>query len=410
MRIFFKKIYVDGLDRLPLKGAMFLVSNHPNGFWEPCVLALTFPFPLHFLVRGDLFQKPILSWFLRLTNQMPIFRFKDGFSQMRQNEQSRSEITDKLKAGARILLYPEGSTKNIKKLRPLKRGVARMVFDAFEEDDQMELNLMPVCITFTDADRFRKDIMIKIGTPIDARSYIPAFEKNKREGMQNMTGDLFEGMKDLLINIEEPEVAEVFEAVAPIHRNNKGEKWLPVVEKTGERLEGEQELAKQLEGLSEEKFTSLAKKSAAYTKQLKKINTEDQYVGGVLSVLTTVFWAIVLSPLAVLGFILNLIPSGTTFLLSMFVIPKTVYYGSISGLSRLGVHMHIYYPIITIICWIKFGWVALFYMPVACFTEWVFYRWWDQLTYLYQKLKLHTIYSKELKSLRATRASILSYL
>ncbi len=410
MRIFFKKIYVDGLDRLPRKGAMFLVSNHPNGFWEPCILALTFPFPLHFLVRGDLFQKPAISWFLRLTNQIPIFRFKDGFSQMRQNEQSRSEITDKLKDGARILLYPEGSTKNIKKLRPLKRGVARMVFDAFEEDEHMDLNLMPVCITFTDADRFRKDIMIKVGNPIDARSYIPAFKENKREGMQVMTDDLFEGMKDLLINIKEAEVAKVYEAVAPIHRNNIVEKWLPVVEQSGERLEGERQLVKQLENLTEDKFNALAKTSAAYTKQLKKLNTEDLYIGGTWSVLKAIFWAVVLAPFAVVGFVLNLIPSGITFLLSMFVIPKTVYYGSISGLSRLGVHMHIYYPIITIIGLIKYGWIALLYMPVACFTEWVFYRWWDQIVYLYQQVKLHTIYRKELKSLQSARASIISYL
>lgn len=410
MRIFFKKIYIDGLERLPRKGAMFLVSNHPNGFWEPCILALTFPFPLHFLVRGDLFQKPLISWFLRLTNQIPIFRFKDGFSQMRQNEQSRSEITQKLTDGARILMYPEGSTQNIKKLRPLKKGVARMVYDAFEEDPKMELNIMPVCITFTEADRFRKDIMIKIGHHLDARDYIPAFKENKREGMTSMTDDLFDGMKDLLVNIQEPEVANVYESVVPIHRNNIVEKWLPVVEKSGKRLEDEQQLVKHLENLSDDQFESLQRVSNSYTKTLKKVKSEDQYIGGKLSVIKALFWSIVLLPLAVIGFIMNLIPSGITFLLSMFVVPKTVYYGSISGLVRLGIHMHIFYPIFTIIAFIKWGWIGLLYMPVACFTEWIFYRWWDNITYIFQKLKLNLVYKKELLSLKAQRDQIISYL
>lgn len=410
MRIFFKKIYIDGLDRLPRNGAMFLVSNHPNGFWEPCILALTFPFPLHFLVRGDLFQKPLISWFLRLTNQIPIFRFKDGFSQMRQNEQSRSEITQKLKDGARILMYPEGSTKNIKKLRPLKKGVARMAYDAFQEDPEMELQMMPVCITFTDADRFRKDIMIKIGTPQNARDFIPAFKENKRDGMQKMTDALYEGMKDLLVNIKKPEAAKVFEYVAPIHRNVIGEKWLPVVEKSGERLEGEIRLAKKIETLSEERFKSLSKTSNAYVRTMNKLGTEDLYVSKDTSVLKALLYAIILFPLAAIGFVMNLIPSGITFLLSYFVVPKTVYYGSISGLTRLGVHMHIFYPIFTIIACLKFGWIGLLYMPVACLTEWFFYRWWDSIRIIYQKIKLNLLHGKALKQLRSQREVILSYL
>jgi len=410
MRIFFKKIYIDGLERLPRKGAMFLVSNHPNGFWEPCILALTFPFPLHFLVRGDLFQKPLISWFLRLTNQIPIFRFKDGFSQMRQNEASRSEITQKLKDGARILMYPEGSTKNIKKLRPLKKGVARMVYDAFQEDAEMELQLMPVCITFTDADRFRKDIMIKIGTPQNARDFIPAFNENKREGMQQMTDALYDGMKDLLVNIKEPEVAQVFEQVAPIQRNNLGEKWLPVVEKNGERLQGERQLVKNIESLNAEQFSSLSSIAKAYSRKLKKAKTEDLYVSENSSFLKSLCYTLLLLPLAIIGFVLNFIPSGITFLLSYFVVPKTVYYGSISGLTRLGVHMHIFYPIMTVIGFIKYGWIALLYMPIACLTEWFFYRWWDNVTVLYQKTKLNIFHKNALQELRAQRASIISYI
>ncbi len=50
-----------------------------------------FPKDLPFLVRGDIFNNPVLLPLLRSTNQIPIFRFRDGFSKLRENSQTMVE-------------------------------------------------------------------------------------------------------------------------------------------------------------------------------------------------------------------------------------------------------------------------------------------------------------------------------
>jgi len=63
LKTYFSKIYLNGLD--------------PSAFLEPCILATTLPRPLHFMVRGDLFQKPIYSAMLMSLHMIPMFRLKD---------------------------------------------------------------------------------------------------------------------------------------------------------------------------------------------------------------------------------------------------------------------------------------------------------------------------------------------
>ena len=403
MRIFFRKIYIDGLENLPRDKPMFLVSNHPNGFWEPCVYACTFPFQLHFLVRGDLFKKKAFSWFLYNTNQIPIFRFRDGFKNLRENAGSRSVITQKLQQNARIMVFGEGSSDTVKYLRPLQKGMARMAYDAYQENSDLDIKVVPLGITFNEPDGFRKNVMIKIGEAINFNDYLPQFEENEGLAKKKITQDTYEAIKPLLLNVY-PEIEDLYEVAAPIVRTELGEQWMPIVEKSTKNFDAEAQLVKQLnEHVAKEEIEK-------YGQCLTEMNTQDKYVGGKKSILVSFILGIIMMPFAMVGFVLNWFPSGITFLMAAYVIPRNKFYGSLSGLSRLGLHWYVLYPIITIVCVSLWGWIGLLYVPLAFTTEWIFYRWWDQLVFIFHKLKLSILHKQTLATAKDLRTAILNRL
>jgi 1-acyl-sn-glycerol-3-phosphate acyltransferase len=160
LKIFFRKIYLSGLENLDNSKPQILASNHPNGFLEPLLMACFFTRPLYFLVRGDVFDNKFLKPILVATHQIPIFRFKDGFSKMRENTQTLQASSDVLLDGKCLLIFAEGSTKCIKMLRPLQKGLSRITFDTLARDPNIDLEILPVGINFTHNTLFNKEVMI----------------------------------------------------------------------------------------------------------------------------------------------------------------------------------------------------------------------------------------------------------
>src|SRR5690606_19756395 len=129
-----------------------------------------FPRDLYFLVRGDLFENKIIKYFLEATHQIPIYRFKDGFSKLRNNADSIQAATDVLVKNKCLLIFVEGGTKSIKKLRPLQKGFVRMASEAVQKNPQIDLEILPLGINFSDSTTFRSEVMIKIQTPVSIQN------------------------------------------------------------------------------------------------------------------------------------------------------------------------------------------------------------------------------------------------
>ena len=144
LRVYFRNIDLRGIDRIPKKGPILFACNHPSSFMEACILACFQPRELHFLVRGDVFSIKWLKPLLIKTNQIPIFRFRDGFSKLKKNKNTFSATYEVLNRGGAVIIYPEGSTEMVKQLRPLQRGLARMAFGLLDGDRDHPLQVVPV--------------------------------------------------------------------------------------------------------------------------------------------------------------------------------------------------------------------------------------------------------------------------
>lgn len=68
-----------------------------------------------------MFEKKWLLPILRSTNQIPIYRFKDGFGKLRNNKSTFDQSFEVLAQQEVVLMFPEASSQLVKYLRPLQK-------------------------------------------------------------------------------------------------------------------------------------------------------------------------------------------------------------------------------------------------------------------------------------------------
>jgi len=184
----FRRIYIAGKDKLPARGPIILASNHPTAFIEPCVLASFQDRPLYFLVRGDFFKLKIFSYLLQKLHMIPVYRLKDGgFSQLKNNYSSFDTCSKALAEGKALMILAEGTSIHEKKLRPIKKGTARIAFGAFEDYNLSDIPIFPVGVNYTNSDQYRSDLMLDIGDPIFLSQYLDEYKNDQRIGIKLLT-------------------------------------------------------------------------------------------------------------------------------------------------------------------------------------------------------------------------------
>jgi len=124
--IFFSgvKVTTQGLENIPPDQPMILVSNHQSAADIPILLAYL-PVHFRFAVKKELFSIPIFGWYLREA---------DHFSVDRQAVLSAYKILTQmiriLKAGGKVLIFPEGTRSWDGTLGKFKRGSLMAAFQS----------------------------------------------------------------------------------------------------------------------------------------------------------------------------------------------------------------------------------------------------------------------------------------
>lgn len=130
IRLHFRRIETNGLQRLEGNRPTIIIANHTNALTDPLLLGILLRRRIHFYVRGDVFEHPAARALFEHLGMMPIFRLKDGREQLSRNESSNKQALEILKRGGAILIFAEGSSDEHKLLRPVKKGPFRLAADA----------------------------------------------------------------------------------------------------------------------------------------------------------------------------------------------------------------------------------------------------------------------------------------
>jgi glycerol-3-phosphate O-acyltransferase / dihydroxyacetone phosphate acyltransferase len=219
IRIFYKNIKVKNLGYLPVNRPVIIASNHPNAFLDAMVISIIAKQKINYLVRSDVFNTGFKRWLFGQIGLIPIYRIQEGADQLHKNEETFKKCNELLSKNASIIMFPEGICIQEKRLRKLKKGLARIAFGAEEaHGGKLGLAVVPVGMNYSNAKNFRSRLYIEFGKPVEVKDYLEEYQKDKNKTINEFTKQLEAKMAEHLIIIENKQNDEMVENISEVYK------------------------------------------------------------------------------------------------------------------------------------------------------------------------------------------------
>lgn len=195
---YYKKIYVVNQKFVPKTGSLLLVSNHNNALIDALLIATKSGRFSYFLTRASVFKKPMINAFLRSLNMLPVYRIRDGWSTISNNNSIFSTCSKVLSEKQAVALFPEGNHNVKRSVRNLSKGFTRIVFETFEKYPDTSLDIVPIGLNFQKADAFADSVSIHFGEPIKKQAY---YLENTNDSIVTLKKQVSDAIKQLTTHI-----------------------------------------------------------------------------------------------------------------------------------------------------------------------------------------------------------------
>lgn len=281
LKYYFKRIDLANADRIPKNAAVILAANHPTTFIEPCILACLLEVPIYFLARGDFFKKSILAKMLDGVHITPVYRIKDGgYEKVKDNFKSFEKSFETLKAHKPLMILAEGRCIHEKRLRPIRKGTARIALGALDNTDLDEVYIVPIGVNYTYADRVRSRVMLNCGEPIKASEYLEKFRSSPGQGINDLTNVLKSKLAEEVIIIDKQEDEPLVENLLRLQRSEKYKPKKGAIGKDETQLRAEQNIANFVNQLPAPKRDKLKLLTHDYFSRLEMMRINDEAFSG----------------------------------------------------------------------------------------------------------------------------------
>ena len=210
--LYFRKLRVVGLKNIPVRGPVIYAINHQNALLDPLVIhSVSWRNP-YFLTRGDIFKNKLVDKFLRGVKMLPIYRIKDGYNSIKMNEVIFETTKEILSKGGVVGIFPEGSHSLLYKLRPLKKGIARMAFMTEEAGDfNLNVQVVPIGIQYESHFFTKSRTLVSCGKPIRIADYKQTYLQDQNKAFDELLDEISKRLKLLMLNIESKDYDQVYE-------------------------------------------------------------------------------------------------------------------------------------------------------------------------------------------------------
>lgn len=313
--LFYKKVVVLNVDKIPQDSAIVFAPNHQNALMDALAVIFTNKRQPVFLARADIFKNPVVAKILNLFRVMPVYRMRDGKEELAKNDEVFNKSMEFLEAGGALAIFPEASHAGFRHLRGLKKGIPRIVFQAEERNDfKLGLKIVPVGIYYSSYPNMKSTLIVNYGDPFDVTPFIDLYKENEPRGMSALRDEMAKRISPLMIDIPDmanydfyEQARELYDFIVLNH--------LKLNASAANKLRADQHTIKLLHGFQQnnpEEFKGLKEIVEDYFKGIKLFALDDSVLDTPPK-LTFQFFSIFLFylitiPFHVYGFVLNYLP------------------------------------------------------------------------------------------------------
>lgn len=205
LRVFFRRIELEGIAQVPPEGPLVLGANHPNTLIDVLLVASSLERKVGFVAKATLFAHPLANALLRFFGAVPILRPQDGGGgeldpeARARNQNALAACEEHVAEGGAILIFPEGVSQDEPRLMTLKTGLARIALGA-EARTPGRVQVVPVSLIYDDPSTFRSRARVRFGPPLHAAPF-------RAQG--EAAGDPFVGVRALTEAVRAAMIADV---------------------------------------------------------------------------------------------------------------------------------------------------------------------------------------------------------
>ncbi|MCU0626297.1 MAG: lysophospholipid acyltransferase family protein, partial [Gemmatimonadaceae bacterium] len=208
MRWYYRQVAIDGAERIPQRGPVLLVVNHPNELVDALFAGLAAKRQLTFTGKATLFANPVGGAILRYLRVVPLRRAKDEAARdptapvdPRRNAEAFAAIHEALADGEAVLIFPEGVSWDEPHLAPLRTGAARIALSARSDGGVRGLRIVPVGINYERKDGVRSRVLVEVGEPLDVDAW-------PDDDVDALTAELSRRLHAVTLNFDDEHAAD----------------------------------------------------------------------------------------------------------------------------------------------------------------------------------------------------------
>ncbi|MGM0531551.1 MAG: 1-acyl-sn-glycerol-3-phosphate acyltransferase [Bacteroidota bacterium] len=401
-RLYFRNIYVWNKHRIPDDAPVIFAPNHQNALMDALAVLYAIPGQPVFLARADIFKNKVIAGILGFLKLMPVFRIRDGYTSLQNNEIVLNKVSNVLSAKRALVIFPEGNHGERKVLRPLKKGICRMALQAEEKNNfRLGLYIVPVGLDYENYYKFHKSLLVNFGKPIAIEPFQNQYIQNSSKAYNSLKNRIAEELKEVMVHIGEVHQYHLIDDLREIYRRRIKEQMnLPDLSPP-QRFKADRKLVQICERQIQDKphkGEELGRKVRKFQRHLHRLNfrpwlfEREKY--SIPALLATFHLFVLFLPLFLYGLVNNALPFFLPGLANRNV-KDPQFYSSI----RFGLAL-VVFPLFYLIQLVVFsqviddGWLRLAYLislPVTGYAAYQYYRlmkkWWAKVRYELFRMK-----------------------
>lgn len=308
-KLFYRRVQTKGTKNIPHGKPIIFAANHQNALMDPLAIIFTNPQQSVFLTRADIFNNPLLLKIFTFLKMLPVYRIRDGADSLKNNERIFNKSVEILEAKMSVALFPEATHTDKRALRPLKKAVPRIAFQAEEENDfKLDLQIVPVGIYYEDYTHSNNNLFVNYGKPLTLKDYFDIYKENQAKAYNAFKEDLEKVIKPLIINIEDSKNYDLYENIRLFYRKNMRKKLGLVLKSPLNNFKADQETIRKVEeyySKVENDIETLKTEYLELDNQRKKLGIVNNFISAPsgVSVFTKIVLLIIGLPIFIYGFV-----------------------------------------------------------------------------------------------------------